>query len=96
MDVDRPARESRLGNAGEADHATRTRSPYAVGVDAPAAEVRRIVGHRAMALTGDDRRRAAPGRAAGRRGGGGVDAAGGGAGTGLSPVAFLLLRRTAR
>ncbi|MGW0959250.1 ABC transporter permease [Streptomyces gelaticus] len=36
------------------------RAPDAVGVDAPAAEVRRVVGDRALVLTGDDRRRADP------------------------------------
>ncbi|WP_406501369.1 FtsX-like permease family protein [Streptomyces sp. NBC_01590] len=34
--------------------------PDAVGVDAPVAEVRRVVGDRALVLTGDDRRRADP------------------------------------
>ncbi|MFF4079853.1 FtsX-like permease family protein [Streptomyces sp. NPDC001777] len=37
-----------------------TRGPDAVGVDAPADEVRRVVGDRAQVLTGDDRRRADP------------------------------------
>ncbi|MGW1844382.1 FtsX-like permease family protein [Streptomyces sp. NPDC001966] len=36
------------------------RGPDAVGVDAPVAEVRRVVGDRALVLTGDDRRRADP------------------------------------
>ncbi|MFC9796686.1 FtsX-like permease family protein [Streptomyces sp. NPDC127584] len=35
-------------------------APDAVGVDAPAAEVRDLVGHRAQVLTGDERRRADP------------------------------------
>ncbi|MFE6713608.1 FtsX-like permease family protein [Streptomyces sp. NPDC057695] len=35
-------------------------APDAVGVDAPAAEVRALVGHRAQVLTGDERRRADP------------------------------------
>ncbi|WP_177328202.1 hypothetical protein [Streptomyces atratus] len=39
---------------------TRDDGGDAVGVDAPVAEVRRVVGGRALVLTGDDRRRADP------------------------------------
>ncbi|MGW2306089.1 FtsX-like permease family protein [Streptomyces sp. NPDC001809] len=42
--------------------ATRSAAPDAVGVDAPAAEVRALVGDRAQVLTGDERRRADPDR----------------------------------
>lgn len=40
--------------------ATGSGGPDAVGVDAPVADVRRVVGDRAQVLTGDDRRRADP------------------------------------
>ncbi|MCX4981711.1 ABC transporter permease [Streptomyces sp. NBC_00572] len=40
---------------------TATGGPDAIGLDAPAAEVRALVGDRAQVLTGDERRRADPG-----------------------------------
>ncbi|MEK9524161.1 FtsX-like permease family protein [Streptomyces venezuelae] len=43
-------------------NASASAAPDAVGVDAPAAEVRALVGHRAQVLTGDERRRADPDR----------------------------------
>lgn len=49
-----------LGPVALAGQATGSGGPDAVGVDAPVAEVRRVVGDRAQVLTGDDRRRADP------------------------------------
>ncbi|MYS06230.1 FtsX-like permease family protein [Streptomyces sp. SID6041] len=48
--------------ASDPTPANSSAAPDAVGVDAPAAEVRALVGHRAQVLTGDERRRADPDR----------------------------------
>ncbi|SCF57019.1 FtsX-like permease family protein [Streptomyces sp. Ncost-T10-10d] len=49
-----------LGQVTRDDGNGAHRGPDAVGVDAPVAEVRRVVGDRALVLTGDGRRRADP------------------------------------
>ncbi|MFD9600013.1 FtsX-like permease family protein [Streptomyces sp. NPDC059970] len=49
-----------LGRVTRDDGNGAHRGPDAVGVDAPVAEVRRVVGDRALVLTGDGRRRADP------------------------------------
>ncbi|WP_327368212.1 ABC transporter permease [Streptomyces sp. NBC_01217] len=49
-----------LGPVARDDEGRARGGPDAVGVDAPVAEVRRVVGDRALVLTGDDRRRADP------------------------------------
>ncbi|MGW1710197.1 FtsX-like permease family protein [Streptomyces sp. NPDC002206] len=49
-----------LGPVTPAGRATGSGGPDAVGVDAPVADVRRVVGDRAQVLTGDGRRRADP------------------------------------
>ncbi|MGW2178522.1 ABC transporter permease [Streptomyces sp. NPDC001732] len=51
---------STTGRGPSATDRTTVRGPDAVGVDAPVAEVRRVVGDRALVLTGDERRRADP------------------------------------
>ncbi|WP_306328448.1 FtsX-like permease family protein [Streptomyces venezuelae] len=48
----------RPAGPGGSDHRDHDDHPDAVGVDAPAADVRALVGNRAQVLTGDERRRA--------------------------------------
>ncbi|WP_055604086.1 ABC transporter permease, partial [Streptomyces aureus] len=61
LDRPQPVDNELLRELGARWTVTSSGGPDAVGVDAPAAEVRALVGDRAQVLTGDERRRADPG-----------------------------------
>ncbi|MGW6393958.1 FtsX-like permease family protein [Streptomyces sp. NPDC055103] len=60
LDRPQPVDKELLRELGNRWPLTTSGGPDAVGVDAPAAEVRALVGDRAQVLTGDERRRADP------------------------------------